>query len=128
MRTVQQCGEAGLVDGRKIHLDSSPIAANASKDSILKSSPELIAAYKKGVAAQQTKLDETATPESDVAVNDTHVSTTAPTPRCGFEIGNLKSPMPQCRPRHHHHRAIDDAHGVITAVATRPAASPRTTS
>src|ERR671918_2927181 len=56
VRTVLQCVEAGLVDGKKIHVDSSLVDANASKDSIKKSCPELIAAYKKVVAAQETKL------------------------------------------------------------------------
>ena len=66
VRTVQQCVEAGLVEGRKIHVDSSLLDAHAAKDSILKSSPELVAAYKKIVQAQETKLDETVTPESYV--------------------------------------------------------------
>jgi transposase len=54
LRTVEQCVEAGLVDGKKIHIDSSLIDAHASKDSVHKSCPELIAAYKKVVAAQAT--------------------------------------------------------------------------
>ena len=32
--------EAGLVDGSKLHVDASLIDANASKDSVIKSSPE----------------------------------------------------------------------------------------
>lgn len=39
IRVVAQCVEAGLVDGKKIHVDSSLIDANASKDSVLKGSP-----------------------------------------------------------------------------------------
>src|SRR5919109_3558498 len=42
VRTVLQCIEAGLVDGKKIHVDASLINANASRDSVVKSSPELI--------------------------------------------------------------------------------------
>ena len=114
VRTVQQCVEAGLVDGQKIHVDSSLIDAHASKDSVLKSSPELVAAYKKIVQAQETKLDETVTPESYVAVNDTHVSSTDPDAALVSRAGKGS------RPRYHHHRAIDDAHGVITAVETTP--------
>lgn len=49
-RTVQQCVEAGLVDGKKIHVDSSLIDAHASKDSVIQSGPELIAAYKRAIA------------------------------------------------------------------------------
>src|SRR6185369_12937608 len=44
VRTVEQCVRAGLVSGDKLHVDGSLIAAHASKDSVIKSSPELIAA------------------------------------------------------------------------------------
>lgn len=114
LRTVQQCVEAGLVDGKKIHVDSSLIEANASKDSVQKSCPELIAAYKQVVQAQQTKLEDTVTPEKYVAVNDTHVCTTDPDAALVSRRGQGS------RPRYHHHRAVDDAHGVITAVETTP--------
>jgi transposase len=114
LRTVQQCVEAGLVDGKKIHVDSSLIEANASKDSVLKSWPELIAAYKKVVAAQETKLEETVRPENYEAVNDRHVCTTDPDAALVSRLGQGS------RARYHHHRAIDDAHGVITAVETTP--------
>jgi len=114
LRTVQQCVEAGLVDGKKLHVDSSLIDANASKDSVKESSPELIAAYKQAVAAQETKLDESVTPENYVAVNDTHVSTTDPDAALVSRRGKGS------RLTYHHHRAIDDAHGVITAIETTP--------
>ena len=120
LRTVQPCVEAGLVDERKIHVDSSLIDANASKDSVKQSSPELIAAYKRAVAAQATKLDDTMTPEHYEAVNDTHVSTTDPDAALVRKGGR-----PSARPRSHHHRAVDDAHGVITAVETTPGAPRR---
>jgi transposase len=113
-RTVQQCVEAGLVDGKKIHVDASLIDAHASKDAVLKSSPELVALYKKIVSAQETKLADTVTPENYVAVNDTHVCTTDPDAALVSRKGKGS------RPRYHHHRAIDDAHGVITAVETTP--------
>ena len=54
------------------------------------------------------------TPENSVAVNDTHVSTTDPDAALVSRAGKGS------RPRYHHHRAIDDAHGVITAVETTP--------
>jgi transposase len=113
-RTVQQCVEAGLVDGKKIHVDSSLIDAHASKDAVLRSSPELVALYKEIVQAQETKLADTVTPESYVAVNDTHVCTSDPDAALVSRKGKGS------RPRYHHHRAIDDAHGVITAVETTP--------
>src|SRR6266850_7343848 len=36
IRTITRCVEAGLVDGQKIHVDSSLIDANASKSSVVK--------------------------------------------------------------------------------------------
>ena len=113
-RTIQQCAEAGLVDGRKIHVDSSLIQANASKDAVLKSSPEHIAAYKQWVAAEEAKLQDTVTPEDYKAVNDTHVCTTDPDAALVSRRGRGS------RPSYHHHRVVDDAQGVVTAVETTP--------
>jgi transposase len=64
VRTVAQCVEAGLVDGGKIHADSSLIYADASKESVIKGAPELIAALKRAYQATESKLEETTTPES----------------------------------------------------------------
>jgi transposase len=114
IQTVRQCVEAGLVDGSKIHVDSSLVAANASKDSVSKSSPELIAAYKQAYVAQESKLEDTTTPAHYEAVNDRMVSTTDP------DAALVRKGGGGTRPRYHHHRAIDDAHGVITAVETTP--------
>lgn len=41
MRIVRQCVEANLVDGAKLLLDGSLINARGSRDSVVKSSPEL---------------------------------------------------------------------------------------
>ena len=114
LQTVQQCVETGLVEGKKIHVDASLIDANASKDSVKKSSVELIAAYKQVVAAQSTKLEDTVTPESYVAVNDTHVSSTDPDAALVSRKGKGS------RLCYHHHRVIDDEQGVITAVESTP--------
>src|SRR5438045_1151750 len=42
VRTVEQCVAAGLVDGKKLHIDSSLVRADAAKDSIQKTSPEIV--------------------------------------------------------------------------------------
>ena len=57
VRTVGQCVEAGLVSGELLHIDSTIIAANASKDSVVKSSPELIAALRQACQKQEQKLE-----------------------------------------------------------------------
>ena len=112
VRTVEQGVAAGLVSGGKLHVDASLIAAKASKDSVLKSSPELIAAYATAYAAQEKKLNDPAGRPGFQAVNDSALSTTDPDAAL-VRKGGQGSP-----PAYHHHRAVDDAHGVITAVET----------
>lgn len=114
VRTVMQCVEAGLVDGRKIHVDSSLIDANASRDSVVKGCPVLIAAVKQAYQAQESKLEDTSTPEHYQAVNDRMVSTTDP------DAAMTRKGADSARPRYHHHRVVDDAQGVVTAVETTP--------
>jgi len=114
VRTVGQCVQAGLVDGSKIHVDASLVDANASKDSVVKGPPELIGALKRAYAATESKLEETATPPGYEAVNDRLVSTTDP------DAAMVRKGGSDSRPRYHHHRVVDDAHGVITAVETTP--------
>jgi transposase len=114
IRMVAQCVEAGLVDGKKIHVDSSLIDANASKGSVVKSCPELIAALKAAYQAQESKLEDTSTPEGYEAINDRMVSLTDPDAALTRKGGD------SARPRYHHHRVVDNAQGVITAVETTP--------
>lgn len=114
VRTVGQCVEAGLVDGSKLHVDSSLIDADASRDSVLKGPPPLITALKAAYQATESKLAETKTPESYEAVNDQMMSRTDP------DAAMVRKGGAESRPRYHHHRAVDDAHGVITAVETTP--------
>jgi transposase len=115
VRTIAQCVEAELVDGGKIHVDSSLVDADAAKESVIKGPPELIAALKRAYAATESKLSETTTPESYKAVNDRMMSGTDPDAAM-VRRGNGDS----SRPRYHHHRVVDDQKGVITAVETTP--------
>lgn len=55
VRTVQQCVEAGLVDGTKVHLDGSRIDADASRDSVVKADPATIARIRAAYGAQGTQ-------------------------------------------------------------------------
>lgn len=111
VRTVMQCVEAGLVDGAKIHMDASLVKADASKDSVLKGGPELIAALKEVYATQEQKLEEQELHPYEV-VNNRMVSTTdsdaAVVRQGGMSAGLF----------YKNHRVVDDAHGVITAVET----------
>lgn len=53
VETVRQCVGHGLVAGRKLHMDSSLVDADASRDSVVKGAPELIAALKKAYEAEE---------------------------------------------------------------------------
>jgi transposase len=112
VRTVGQCVAAGLVDGAKLHVDSSLNAAHASCDSVLTAAPSLIAALKAAYQATESKLDDSTTPDSYTAVNDQTMSSTDP------DATLVRKGRQPSRPSYHHHRGVDDAHGVITALET----------
>lgn len=114
VQTIAQCVAAGLVDGRKLHVDASLIEADAAKESVVKGPPELIAALKRAYHATQSKLEDSTTPESYEAVNDRLMSRTDP------DAAVVRHGGGESRLRYHHHRAIDDKEGVITAVETTP--------
>ncbi len=114
VRTVAQCVEAGLVDGNKLHVDASLIDADAAKESVIKGAPPLIAALKQAYQATESKLEETSTPENYQAVNDRMMSQSDP------DAAMVRKGSGDSRPRYQHHRAIDDAKGVITAIETTP--------
>jgi transposase len=114
VRTVAQCVEAGLVGGSKLHVDSSLVDADASKESVIKGPPELIAALKRAYQATESKLEESSTPESYQAVNDRMMSRSDP------DAAMVRKGSGDSRPRYQHHRAIDDQEGVITATETTP--------
>jgi len=118
VRTVAQCVEAGLVEGSKLYVDSSLIDADASKESVIKGTPELIAALKRAYRATESKLEDTTTPESYEAVNDRLMSRSDP------DAAAVRRGGGDSRPRYHHHRAVDDQKGVITAVETTPGSIP----
>jgi transposase len=113
VRTIAQCVGAGLVDGRKLHVDWSLIDADAAKGSVIKGAPELIAVLKRAYHATESKLSDATTAESYEAVNDRMMSRTDP------DAAVVRRGLgDSSRPRYHHHRAIDDQKGVITAVET----------
>src|SRR5437762_12456030 len=100
VRTVQQCVEAGLVDGKKLHVDSSLIDADAAKESVIKGPPQLIAALKRAYQATESKLEATSTPGNYQAVNDRLMSQSDPNAAC------VRKGSSESRPRYHHHRRV----------------------
>ena len=122
VRTVRQCVEAGLVDGSKLHLDGSLINAHASRDSVVKSSPELIAALKRAYQVEERKLEGNLGDPHYQPINATLMSITDPDAPCVRQ--NKQGAQGDTRPRYKHHRAVDNRCGVITAVVTTPGDIP----
>jgi transposase len=132
--SVEQCVQAGLVDGRLLHVDSTTIKANASKDSVLKSSPEMIQALRRAYQKEEQKLEMLPEPtaectdvqeqppaegsggscDKEASVNQSHVSRTDPE----AELARTKTGSTELS--YKEHRLVDDAHGVITAVVETP--------
>jgi transposase len=55
---VSQCVQAGLVNGRKIHMDGSLVDANASNNSVCKGPQVLIERLRNELRGEMVKLDE----------------------------------------------------------------------
>jgi transposase len=79
-RTVTQCVQAGLVDGRLLHVDSTIVAANAAKDSVLGGGPELVTALRRAYAQQEQKLEIMAAPPVEPAPAAVEAAVPAPEP------------------------------------------------
>lgn len=98
-RIVEQCVEAGLVDGDKLFMDSTLADANASMDSVVdKESPKRY--LNKRYRELEEKLDEK---------EGRYISTTDP------DAGVVKHGKEKSKPRYKEHRGIDGKFGVITA-------------
>jgi transposase len=100
---LNQCIEAGLVDGETIHVDSSMINANASTDS-------LKGQIRKVGRELYEKLDEGYEPEPLVK----RQSKTDPDARLGRKYGKTTLGYKD-------HRAVDDKNGIVTATKITPA-------
>ena len=103
-QSVAQCLEAGLIEGSKLHTDSSLVRANASLNSV--------------VARTLAKLEETAAEEEKPLqreggpVNQRHQIKTDP------DSALVRHASGKSYPSYKSHRALDDKAGVITALQT----------
>jgi transposase len=79
-RTVSQCVQAGLVDGRLLHVDSTIVAANASKDSVLSGGAELVSALRQAYAQQEQKLALVPEPTAEATAAAVAATVTAAPP------------------------------------------------
>lgn len=110
VQTVAACVKAGLVDGKKIHVDGSLIAAHASNESIVAGPPELLAALSQAYQEQVSKLEEPEVFQKPEPA--TRLSTTDP----DAELARRRGHPAQLS--YKQHRVVDDAQGVITAQCT----------
>jgi transposase len=116
IRTVQQAYMAGLVDGKKIHLDSSLIEADADPQKTIKGPSELIAALKAVYQVEEKKLEDKPRRAHYQQKNKTLLNTTDPdAPMMARGKG---SKYGQTRPRYKEQRVVDDRCGIITALQT----------
>jgi transposase len=147
-RGVAQCVQAGLVNGRKIHMDGSLVDADASNNSVCKGPEVLIERLRQELRGEMGKLEDTeSSPPRPDATEPAGLSQTSepsspePSEPAGKEEshGSKKYYNPKnrglvsttdpdaamvrkgpqgSRARYKHHRAVDDQCGVITAVET----------
>jgi transposase len=114
--TVEQCVAAGLVDGKKIHMDGSLIEANASGKSLRQGPPELIEALRQVYRGEVQKLEEADDPGGRCKRPVT-ASVSSSDPDAAQAKKHAKDPA---RLRYKNHRVVDDRCGVITAMETTP--------
>jgi IS5 family transposase len=114
-RVVRQCVEAGLVDGRKIFVDSSLVDANASNNSVLDTQNlkhQLHKNYKKLEARLEENHERTNSSKSYEKKNNRYISSTDPDAAL---VNRGKSKL-----SYQVHRAVDGKHEIITATDATP--------
>jgi len=114
-RIVLQCVEAGLVDGRKIFVDSSLVDANASNNSVIDTHSlkhQLRKSYKKLEARLEERLESTDPSRRYEKKNNRYISGTDP----DAAIVNRGKP----KLSYQVHRAVDGKHEIITAADATP--------
>jgi transposase len=114
-RIVQQCVEAGLVDGRKIFVDSSLVDANASNNSVLDTKNlqhQLHKNYEKLEARLAEGDEDTDSSRDFEKKNSRYISSTDP----DAAIVNRGKP----KLSYQVHRAVDGKSEIITATDAAP--------
>ena len=126
-QVVVQGVSAGLVDGSKIHVDSSLVDANASLNSVRELDAATLDQIQRACLEQTEKLDEACSSKSDTdedqnpnlpgggprtEVNQKYQSSTDP------EATLVRQHGVKTRPRYKNHRVVDDAYGIVTALKT----------
>ena len=118
VRTVSQCVSLGLVDGKKVHMDSSLIDADASRGSMTESSPEMVTALRVAYSVEESKFE--IAEEERRTVPKHRITFSKSDPDATLVARDPRSAYATARPRYKSHRVVDDRCGVITAVETTP--------
>lgn len=105
-QSVEQCVQAGLVDGSKLHVDASLVAANASRNSIIQGA----------VRREVNKLEDQEPEEEDRGPGGPVNRKLRSTTDADSTVVRHNSGKPA--PSYKNHRVLDDKAGVITAVKT----------
>lgn len=114
-RVLDQCVEADLVDGKRVHVDSSIIAANADKTklrTVLRVASQKLYDRLEEESPEPPPEEDTQSPEPELG---SAVSPTDPDARLTRKNGKTTLGYKD-------HRVVDDRCGIITATATTPAA------
>jgi len=111
-RTVQQCLEAGLIDGEKLHVDSSLVRADASLNSVVQVT---VAKLEQGTEEQKEDKDGGGGDGGGGGTNEKFQSTSDP------EATLVRHTTGKALPSYKNHRALDDRAGVITVTQTTTA-------
>jgi len=127
---VYQCVQAGLVNGRKIHMDGSLVDADASNNSVVKGPEKLIEQLKQQLQSETAKLDELVESKPSES-QETHDETDRPGTKKYYKPKNkgmVSTTDPEAaivrkgslgpKPRFKAHRVVDDQCGVTTATET----------
>lgn len=107
--SVSKCLEAGLIDGSKLHVDSSLVRANASKSSIVEAAcAEALGKLDGEPEAESEPHDE----DKGGPANQRKRSTTDP------DASLVRQGGGKSEPTYKNHRVVDDKEGVVTAIKT----------
>jgi transposase len=109
---LQQCVEAGLIDGDKAFIDSSLVDADASNNSVV-NMHDIKRYLKKSYRLLEERLDDFRGQKSTL-INKKHVSTTDPDASV-TRYGNSRPKL-----RYKTHRVVDEKNEIITATKLTP--------
>jgi len=120
-RIVLQCADAGLIDGRKLFMDSSIMQADASNNSVAKTD-SLDRYLNKSYQILESRLEKDASAKDDNpnvpksgAANQKHLSTTDP------DASVSRRGKGQSKLEYQVHRGVDCKCEIITATEVTPA-------